>query len=280
LLQCSRSSASADELSRLLTSIGRRADVVAVKDRTQAQSEAVLARLAGASAVWVFADDLLEAFFNVFATRLAFELRSRARGGMPVVGIGPGALTLGGLLLANRICRDGQFDLISGLGWAPRVMLDAGEGRADRDDSIARTTVRSLPGLLGVDLRVTGGVRVLGGRIESIGTEPVRLLGGGGPDTLLMLDLEPGQSTTIAPPPFLPFERGLLPAETLRELADAAAARHSVVSTPAVRQPPTLQVPSVVDPQDQDVHSQPGSGRRCPVCNKVHAAEAKLELAA
>jgi hypothetical protein len=283
LLQCGRASDTANELIPILTSIGRRSDLLVVKDRLQAQSDAVSTRVSGASSVWVFAEDLLEAFFNVFATRLAFELRARARGGMPVVGIGRGALTLGGLLLANRICRDGQFDLISGLGWAPRVMFDGGEGRAETDRSIARTTVHSLPGLLSVDLRVTGGIRVLGGRIESIGTEPVRLLGGGGLDALLMLDLEPGQATTLAPPPFLPFERRMLPAETLRELAAAKRATDRpapAAPATAVRQPPTIQVPSVADPKDQDGHAQPGSGRRCPVCNKVHSAEAKLELAA
>jgi hypothetical protein len=94
-----------------------------------------------------------------------------------------------------------------------------------------------------------------------------------------MLDLEPGQVTTIAPPPFVPFERGLLPAETLRALAaQAKPVRPSAsISPPLIRQAPAMQGEEA---DDRDVHTKPGSGRRCPVCRKVHAAEARLELAA
>src|SRR5439155_19465136 len=97
----------------------------------------------------------------------------------PVVGVGGGALALGGLLLANRICAHAQYDLVSGLGWAPRVLLDGGADRAIGDGEIARSTVRSLPGLLGLDLGGRGAARVEGGRVESVGEEAIALLGVG-----------------------------------------------------------------------------------------------------
>src|SRR5438552_8071086 len=153
LLQCGRPSSLAAELSQELTRLGRRVVPHIVTDREQAQSDAMLAKLFGASAVWIFSDDMLQAFFSLFATQMAFELRSKAKAGLPVIGIGKGALSLGGLLLANRICGDAQYDLVSGLGWAPRAMVDSGVDRDDKDAQIARSTVRALPGLLGVDLR-------------------------------------------------------------------------------------------------------------------------------
>src|SRR5579859_4400044 len=136
---------------------------------------------------------MFQAFLTVFATRLAFALRAKARDGFPVIGIGHGALALGGLLLANRVCRDAQYELVGGLGWANRVLFDGGPGRADVDAAIARTAVRTLPGLLGLDLGIGGGVSVRGGRIESIGTEPVQILGANEKGELLVQSLEPGK---------------------------------------------------------------------------------------
>jgi uroporphyrinogen-III synthase len=79
LLQCGRPSTTAAELSQELTRLGRRVVPLLIKDREQAQSDAMLVKLAGASAVWVFADDMLETFLSLFATQLAFELRSKAK---------------------------------------------------------------------------------------------------------------------------------------------------------------------------------------------------------
>jgi hypothetical protein len=278
LLQCGRESASATEYSQLLTKLGRHVSPLVIKARELAQSDTTLNRVAAAGSVWVFAEDLLETFFTVFSTRLAFALRAKSRDGFPVIGIGQGALALGGLLLANRICRDSHYDLVSGLGWAPRVIFDGGEARADADGAIARTTVRSLPGLLGVDLRVAGGIRVEGGRVESIGREPVRLLGGGDHDSVLMLELEPGRVTTIAPPPFAPFERGLLPTDTLRALT--AQLRSKAAAAPAPRQAPPPQMEAKPAAASDSTHAQPGSGRVCPMCKKVHPAESTVALAA
>jgi hypothetical protein len=279
LLQCGQPSEVANELSRELSRIGRWPQSVVITDRSQAQSDLLLTRVAASSVVWVFAEDLLEAFFLLFATPLAFVLRSKANKGFPVVGVGQGALALGGLVLANRICRNSHYDLVGGLGWAPRVLLDGGVLRAENDEAITRASVRSLPGLLGVELGVAGGIRVEGGRIESIGSQPIQLLGNGGQGTLLILELEPGKMTTIAPPPFVPFERNLLSAETLRALGAQAgeASRTSLLATPA----PNAKGPSVAGTvEDADRHAEPGSGRHCPMCKKVHAAEPKLQLAA
>src|SRR5260370_7948704 len=123
MLQGGRRSTMPAELSQELTRIGRRVVPLLVRDREQAQSDEMLAKLVGASAVWVFSDDLLETYLSLFATQLAFELRSTAKAGLPVIGIGNGALSLGGLLLATRICGDAQYDLVTGLGWAPRLMV-------------------------------------------------------------------------------------------------------------------------------------------------------------
>jgi hypothetical protein len=279
LLQCGRASALAAQLAQVLTRAGRGVSSVIVQDRVQAQSDAMFTKLVGVSAVWVFADDLLETFFAMLATPLAFALRARAHEGLPVVGFGHGAVALGGLLLANRVCGRAQYELVSGLGCAPRVLVDGGALQAAAHAEMARAAIRSLPGLLGVELGQRGGIRVEGSRVESIGSEPVRLIGSGGDDqALLLLDLAPGQKTTIAPPPFRPFERGLLLPETLRALSPQprAAAR----PVPALRQAPPPPQKRAVEPDERDAHARPGSGRRCPMCKKVHAGQAQLELAA
>jgi hypothetical protein len=264
LLQCGRESDVANELRGLLNKAGRYTVPLVVRSRDQAQSDAVLNKLENVTAVWVFADDLFATFMTVFATDLAFQLRTRARQGMPVLGIGGGSLALGGLLLANRICRNAQFDLVGGLGWAPRLLLDAGANRGVGDGAIARTTVRTLPGLLGVDLGMRGGLRVDGGRFESVGTEPIVLLGGDD-GRLLKMSLEPGQATTLAPPPFAPFARGMLPAKTVNALSvDTRPARAEVRQAPPVA---------------STTHTPPGSDRLCPMCKKVHKAEARVSIA-
>jgi hypothetical protein len=280
LLQIGRPSAYASDLGARLEKLGRRPLALVVKDRYHAQSDISAAKLAGACAVWVFTDDLFEAFMTLFATRLAFALRLKAKEGLPVVGIGSGALAVGGLLLANRICRDAQYDLVGGLGWAPRVLVDGGAGRAETDGAIARGAVRNLPGLLGLDLGVRGGVSVTGGRVESIGSEPIQLLGVGENGGLLMLSLEPGMVTTIAPAPFAPFDRSLLAPETLRTLtADRRSAQGGLVSA-ALRQVPLRSASQAHDNNHTaDTHTLPGSGRRCPMCQQVHPAERKVELA-
>jgi hypothetical protein len=281
LVQCGGPSTLATDLNEHLTRLGRRTMPLVIKDRAQAQSDVSIGKLVGASAVWVFAEDMLETFFTVFATQLAFILRAKARSGFPVAGFGQGALALGGLLLANRLCHDAQYELVSGLGWAPRVLMDAGAHRPAADSAVAQASVLSLPGLLSVDLRTAGGVRVEGPRLESIGSEPVQLMGGGDNDSLLVLELEPGQTTTIAPPPFAPFERGLLPPATVQalteELRRGTAAR--LPTQPAANQAPPAQ-PRIAGIDDSEQHTRPGSARPCPMCKKVHAAEAKLELAA
>jgi len=278
VLQCGRPSALATELAEVLGKAGRSTVSLVVKERREAQSEATLARLAGASAVWVFADDMFETFTSVFATQLAFALRGRANEGMPVIGIGNGAMALGGLLLANRVCANAQYDLVSGLGWAPRVLVDGGADRGSDDGAIARATVRALPGLLGVDLGVWGGLRVKGGRVESVGREPIHLFGTTETGSLVMMSLPPGQVTTIAPPPFAPFERGLLPPETVRALTPD---RRPERSTPPAQAPsPELPPPPQSSDTDATSHTAPGSGRVCPMCQKAHAAQPRIELAA
>jgi hypothetical protein len=285
LLQIGRSSPLAHLMSQQLHKLGQRTKSVIVRDREAAQSDATLNAAALASAVWVFADDLLETFLTLFATPTAFALRSKSRAGLPVVGIGGGAVSLGGLLLASRICAHSQYDLVGGLGWAPRALLDSSAVGYGNDPTIARTTVRSLPSLLAMELGAAGAVRVQGGRIESVGSEPVILIGDGGDGSLLALPLEPGMARTIAPPPFKPFERQMLPAETLRALhADQAKRPPSLlpVVPPPLRQAPTPEA-LAEEPgsaEEQEEHSSLGSGRMCPMCKQVHTAEARVELAA
>lgn len=274
LLQCGGPSPAAAELGQYLTRHGRRTVSLVVKDRDQAQLDSTLTKLVGTTSVWVFVDDLLETFFSVFATQLAFALRVRAKAGFPVMGVGKGALALGGLLLANRVCQRSQFDLVTGLGWAPRVLVD-GVTDADEDlAALARWSVRSLPGMLGVGLGLGGGIRVEGTRVDSIGTEPIVLHAADGSQSLLMLELEPGASTTIAPPPFAPFDRGLLPPATLRALAEEVR-RY---------EPPPLPdrtpEPTIVEPEGREEHTSLGTPKLCPMCKRVHHAEAIVELAA
>jgi cyanophycinase-like exopeptidase len=280
VVQCGRASGAAAELAEMLRAAGRPCVSLVIKERLQAQSEATLVKIAGASAIWVFAEDLFEAFMTVFATQLAFALRASASDGLPVIGVGPGAVALGGLLLANRICKYAQYGLVSGLGWAPRVLVDAGANRGAGDRAIAHATIRSLPGLLGVDLGVKGGVRVEGGRIESVGSEQILLLGASEDGGLLVLPLEPGQKTTIAPPPFAPFERGLVSRQTALALSAARPierpARRVLSAQPV--SPPVTTAPSLVE--SEAAHAKPGSGRMCPMCKKVHVNEPRLELAA
>jgi hypothetical protein len=274
LLQCGRPSPVATQLAELVRRAGRYSVSVVVSDRRSAQSDVTLTKLAGVSSVWVFAEDLFEAFMTVFATQVAFVLRARAKDGLPVVGVGAAALALGGLVLANRFCRHARYDVVSGLGWAPRVLVDGGADRTAVDALIARATVQSLPGLLAVDLGLGGGVKVRGGRVESIGSEPISLLGSAEDGSVLAISLDPGQGMSIAPPPFAPFERRMLPARLANALvkADASPDRAKAPTVP----PPTA---SPV-PKDDSRHTVPGSDRVCPMCNKVHAAEARLELAA
>jgi hypothetical protein len=261
LLQCGHESSQASVVAQLVKEGGRRAVPVVVKNRAQAQSEALLAKLEGVSAVWVFADDLFDTFTNLFATQLAFELRAVAKKGMPVVGIGGGALALGGLLIANRVCDASNYDLVGGLGWAPRVLVDGGTHRASDDGSLTRSTVRSLPGLLGIDLGLRGGVRVAGGRVQSIGDGPIVLLGGDEHARLHMMSLDPGQVATIAPPPFAPFDRGLLPPDTAEAITlDLHTAERVPTEAP--------------QPDEAPAHAElrtSGEARFCPMCGKVHA---------
>lgn len=280
LLQCGSPSALADDVARLLDRSRRKVNPILVKDRAAAQSVGVLAKIAVASAVWVFADDLLGAFFDLFATDTAFVLRARAREGVPVIGIGNGALALGGLLLANKICTRTEFELVSGLGWAPRVLIDGGDRRDTRDVDITHATLTSLPGLLALDLGQAGGARVDGGRIESIGAESIVLSGAGEQDgETLAMELQPGQFTVIAPPPFAPFERGLLPAATVEALAHGLrrpGLRPISGSPPRLRQAPDA---SRSPASQTSMHAPTNSGRVCPMCKKVHRAEPALAAA-
>ena len=274
LLQCGRPSPVATQLAEILRKAGRYSVSIVVDERRDAQSDLTLQKLGGVSSLWVFAEDLYEAFMTVFATQLAFALRARAKEGLPVVGVGAGALALGGLVLANRFCRHAQYDIVSGLGWAPRVLVDGGADRSAVDALVARAAVQSLPGLLGVDLGLGGGVKVQGGRVESVGSEPISLLGTAEDGSVLAMSLAPGQTTSIAPPPFAPFERRMLPASTANALVKASA--------PAERTGPPSMPPLAINPVsgDDSRHTMPGSARVCPMCNKVHSAEARLELAA
>jgi hypothetical protein len=299
LLQIGRSSHAAIEAGRALQKLGRHTLPLVVRDRETAKSEHTLARMAGACAVWVFAEDMLETFLTLYSTDLAFHLRAKARAGLPVFGVGGGAVSLGGLLLATRVCHQSQYDLVAGLGWAQRVFVDSSVVGYAPDDFVAQSVVQSLPGLLALQLGESGAVRAAGGRIESIGSEPILLLGANGDNSLMMLELEPGMKTTIAPPPFAPFEQGLLPPETLRALAGqvkaasvakaaALATTRSTAATAAGRPAPT--VPPVLrqaPPPEQlvavvttDTEARPAGGRYCAMCKKVHGAKPQLELAA
>lgn len=284
LLQCGAPSPLAHELGALLTASGRRVNPLILRDRATAQAPTTLEKLIAASAVWIFAEDLLNAFFDVFATDTTFLLRARAKEGMPVIGIGSAALTLGGLLLANKICGRTEYELVSGLGWAPRALIDGGEQRDERDAEIARATVTGWPGLLAMDLGQAGGVRVDGGRIESVGSESVILSGAGDHEgETVAMELEPGRFTIIAPPPFAPFERGLLPADTVEALARGLRRRGTATAatTPPRHLPATPATSaSPASANDASGHAPHGSGRLCPMCKKVHGPEAAKLAAA
>jgi hypothetical protein len=282
LVQCGRASPQATLVAHELERRGRHARLLVLDERDKAHAEPTLAILSTASAAWVFADDLLSTFYEVFATPAAFVLRERAAEGLPVVGLGGGALALGSLLQAGRVCSRSRYDLVSGLGWAPRVLIDAHAG-GDQSSNIGLTqhSVRSLPGLLGLQLGAGGAVRVEGGRVESVGQEPVMLLGMDRQTGLQQLRLQPGATTRIAPPPFAPFERGLLPASTLHELSKVEQARVARLPSPEaeVHRPIQAPTPPEVAPEPADEHERPGSGRPCPLCRHPHGDE-RIELAA
>ena len=278
LLQCGRESPLATTVATLVNAQpGRRAVPVVVRSRPQAQSDALISKVERVDSVWIFADDLFDTFMNLFATHLAFELRARARAGMPVVGVGSGALALGGLLIASRVCTAAHYDLVGGLGWAPRVLVDGGADRDAWDGSIARASARSLPGLLAMDLGMRGAVRVEGGRVESIGDERIVLLGGDENARLRMLSLDPGQMAKIAPPPFAPFDRGLLPEDMAEHL--------SFDGTPTAPAPSVTKAPEpeagagAASSEEEHDHDAP-EGRLCPMCGKIHSVDKRVELVA
>lgn len=293
LLQCGKPSIMAQEMGRQLLKLNRRSVSLVVKDRPAAQADSTISRMAGCAGVMVFADDMLEAFMVLYATQLAFSLRAKAKAGLPVFGIGGGAVSLGGLLLATRVCGSAQYDLVAGLGWAQRAFVDSDVVGFRIDDAITRAAVQSLPGLLSVQLGTWGAVRAQGGRIESVGSEPITILGSNENGTLLTMELAPGQRTTIAPPPFAPFERGLLPPDTLRALGGGVSARPSslVTTRQALAQPKSSSHPLVLrqappppeaaeEAVKSDTQARPGGGRYCPMCRKVHGGDPKIELAA
>ncbi len=260
LVECGRPSAAASQVAIILRAAGRQPVSVLLTHRADAQSALTVNKLSGATAVWVFADNLYEAFTNVFATQFAFALRAAARNGLPVVGIGGGAVALGGLMLASRVCHNAPYDLVTGLGWAPRVLVDGGADRDQIDAALLRRAVHGLPGLMGVDVGVRGGLKARGGRVESVGDEPVVLLGTDDAGRLVSLPLDPGQATSIAPPPLVPFSSALLTAET----AEALRTEHLPLLAKA---PEPLRAP----PPSDKAHAASEASRICPVCNRTHA---------
>ena len=67
----------------------------------------------------------------------------------------------------------------------------------------------------------------------------------------------------------------MLPASVANALVVKAAASGDPARVPS--SPPAAASP---EPKDDSRHTIPGSDRVCPMCNKVHAAEARIELAA
>jgi hypothetical protein len=282
LVQCGQPTPEANAVARELETRGRRTKLLLLADREVARSERTLSSLSIASAAWVFADNLLTTFFEVFATPAAFVLRERAQEGLPVIGVGGGALALGGLLLAERVCSRSSYDLVTGLGWASRVLIDADLWEENPGPQLTHDSVRTLPGLLGLRLGTAGAVRVEGGHIESVGDEPVMMLGMDCETGLLQLRLQPGASVRIAPPPFAPFERGLLPMATIQALSAVEDARRARTPSEPIplRPPKQAPIPPEVAPDPAEQHEAPGSGRKCPLCKQVHPTEAIVELAA
>src|SRR5690242_4991467 len=83
LVECGRPSPLARELSLLLTKAGRTPVPMLIQDRALAQADQTLRKLSGVSAVWVFAENLFDAYMCVFATQLTFAMRRVAREGLP-----------------------------------------------------------------------------------------------------------------------------------------------------------------------------------------------------
>jgi len=121
--------------------------------------------------------------------------------------------------------------------------------------------------------------------------EPILILGANENGSLMTLELAPGRRTTIAPPPFAPFEHGLLPPDTLRALGGQARVQPGPANPLLTRRlrPPTQSLvlrqapppPELVDEVvKSDSHARPGGGRYCPMCKKVHGGEPRVELAA
>jgi hypothetical protein len=99
----------------------------------------------------------------------------------------------------------------------------------------------------------------MGGRVESVGEEPIVLLGSDAAGRLLSLQLKPGQVTNIAPPPFAPFTPDKALTEVRRPRSEA---RHAPPPAPA---PPAR-------PEN--------AGRVCPMCKRMHQSEPRLVLEA
>jgi hypothetical protein len=158
-------------------------------------------------------------------------------------------------------------------------MVDSGVDRHEKDADVACSTVRALPGLLGVDLRQAGGIRVEGGRVESVGSEAILLIGGDSAEngSVQTLELRPGQVTSIAPPPFAPFERGMLPPATVQALIENV--RPLKVSPDGLGQGRSVES-DITSVHDREEHAKPGSGQPCPMCKQIHAAEPQLQAAA
>ena len=282
LVHCGGTAPAAADVAREIQKRGRHVAQVIVAERSVARSAQTVDRLAQASAIWVFADDLIDAFLTTFATPMAFATRSRALQGLPVVGVGGGAVALGGLLTAQRVCGETRYDLVTGLGWAPRALVDASVTPHPGDPFVTHASVRSLPGLLGLNLGAAGAVRVEGGHIESVGSEPVLILGLDTADqSLVSLPLPPGKTATIAPPPFAPFERGLLPRATVKALATlehARRGRDAALSAPLRQAPPPPDDHPGTMPAPGEVRS--GVERFCPLCNQMHGGAQREQLTA
>ncbi len=295
LVQCGGPSPAASAVAKQLGRFGRRTLSLMVDDRAVAKSDRALSTLAASTAVWVFADSMLATFLTSFATPMAFALRARTREGLPVIGFGGGALSLGGLVLARRVCSRTTYDLASGLGWAPRVLIDADMSIETEIGALAAATVQALPQLLAVRLGASGAVRVEGGRVTSVGSESAVLLGmDPGMSTLRALSIRPGSTVTIAPPPFAPFERSVLPFETSEALGQAHTSQAEPIrrsiqqarpsplrhAPPPPESPETPPEPASPNGDVLAGHQSSGVGRSCPLCNHPHEAGDFVQAAA